>query len=40
MFYQTLGLKLIAHIVNMHVGMERKTIVETQATIGPLNRVI
>jgi hypothetical protein len=31
--YQILGLKLIAHFVGMHVGMERKIIMETQITI-------
>jgi hypothetical protein len=38
--YQTLGLKLIAHFVSMHVGMNPKTIMETQTTINPLNGVI
>jgi len=38
--YQTLGLKLITHFVSMHVGMDRKTIIETQTTIDPLNGVI
>jgi len=37
--YQTLGLKLIVHFVGMHVGMDWKTIVETQTTINPLNGV-
>jgi hypothetical protein len=27
--YQNLGLKLIAHFVNMHVGMDQNTIMET-----------
>jgi hypothetical protein len=38
--YQTLGPKLISHFVGMHVGMGRKIIVETQITIGPLNKVV
>jgi hypothetical protein len=38
--YQTLGPKLIAHFVSMHVGMDKKTIVETQTTIDPLNKVV
>jgi hypothetical protein len=38
--YQTLGLKLIAHFVSTHVGMDQKTIMETQTTINPLNRVV
>jgi hypothetical protein len=33
--YQTLGPKLIAHFVGMHVGMGQKTIVETQISIDP-----
>jgi hypothetical protein len=38
--YQTLRTKLIAHYVNMHVGMDQKIIVETQTTINPLNMVV
>jgi len=38
--YQTLGPKLISHFVGIHVGMGRKTIVETQITINPLNGVV
>ncbi len=38
--YQILGPKLIAHFVNMHVGMDNKTIVETHTTIDPLNMVV
>ncbi len=38
--YQTLGLKLIAHFVSMHVGMDQKIIMETQTTINPLNGVV
>ncbi len=38
--YQTLGPKLIAHFVSIHAGMDWKTIVETQTTIDPLNRVV
>jgi len=38
--YQTLGFKLITHFVGMYVGMDWKTIVETQTTINPLNEVI
>jgi hypothetical protein len=38
--YQTLGPKLIEHFVNMHVGMDQKTIMETQTTIDPLNGVV
>jgi hypothetical protein len=38
--YQTLGPKLIAHFVGMHVGMNRKTIVQTHTTIDPLNKVV
>jgi hypothetical protein len=38
--YQTLSPKLIAQFVNMHVGMDWKTIVKTQTTINPLNMVI
>jgi hypothetical protein len=38
--YKTLGSKLIAHFVGMHVGMNQKTIVETQTIINPLNRVV
>jgi hypothetical protein len=38
--YQTLGFKLIAHFVGMHVSMDQKTIVETQTTINPLNGIV
>jgi hypothetical protein len=38
--YQNLGPKLISHFVGMHVGMDRKIIVETQITIDPLNKVV
>jgi hypothetical protein len=38
--YQTLGPKLIAHFVGIHVGMGRKIIVETQINIDPLNEVV
>jgi hypothetical protein len=38
--YQNLGLKLIAHFVNMHVGMDQNTIMETWTTIDPLNEVV
>jgi hypothetical protein len=38
--YQTLGPKLIAHFGGMHVGINQRTIVETQTTIDPLNGVI
>jgi hypothetical protein len=38
--YQTLGPKSIAHVVGMHAGMNRKTIVETHTTIDPLNKVV
>jgi hypothetical protein len=38
--YQILGPKLIAHFVSMHVGTDRKTIVETQTTIDQLNMVV
>jgi hypothetical protein len=38
--YQNLGPKLISHFVGMHVGMDRKIIVETQITIDPLNEVV
>ncbi len=38
--YQILGPKLISHFVGMHVGMDRKIIVETQITIDPLNRFV
>jgi ABC-type antimicrobial peptide transport system ATPase subunit len=38
--YPTLSLKLIAHFVDMHVGMDQGTIVETQTTIDLLNKVI
>jgi hypothetical protein len=38
--YQSLGPKLISHFVSMHVGVGRKTIVETQITIDPLNGVV
>jgi len=31
--YQTLGPKLIARFVGMHVGMDWRTIMETQTTI-------
>jgi hypothetical protein len=37
--YQILGPKLISHFVDIHVGMDRKIIVETQITIDPLNGV-
>ncbi len=38
--YQILGPKLISHFVGMHVGMDRKIIMETQITINPLNGVV
>jgi hypothetical protein len=38
--YQIVGPKLIAHFVNMHVGMDWKTIMKTQTTINPLNMVV
>jgi hypothetical protein len=38
--YRTIGPKLITHFVNMHVGMDWKTIVKTQTTINPLNMVV
>jgi hypothetical protein len=39
-FYQTLGLKLIAHFVDTHVGMDQKLIMETQTTVDLLNGVV
>ncbi len=38
--YWTSGLKLITHFVSMHVGMDLKTIMETQTTINSLNKVV
>jgi len=38
--YQTLGPKLIARFIGMHVGMDSKMIVETQTTINILNGVV
>jgi len=38
--YQILGPKLIAHFIGMHVGMDQKTIVETQTTIDQLHMVV
>jgi len=38
--YQTLALKLIGQFGGMYVGMDRKTIVETQTTIDRLNGVV
>jgi hypothetical protein len=40
LLYQTLDPKLIAHFVGMHVGMDWKTILKTQTTIDPLNKVV
>jgi hypothetical protein len=39
-FYWTLGPKLIAHFEGMHVGMDQKTIADTQTAINPLNKII
>jgi hypothetical protein len=38
--YQTLSPKLIAHFVGLHVGMDWKTIVETQTTIDQVSKVV
>jgi hypothetical protein len=39
--YPTLSLKLIAHFVaSMHGVIDQRTILETQTTINPLNKVI
>jgi hypothetical protein len=38
--YRTLGLNLITHFGAKHVGMDQKTIVETENTIDPLNGVV
>jgi hypothetical protein len=39
-FYKILGLKLIAHFVGLHVGIDQKIIMETQTTINSLNGVV
>jgi hypothetical protein len=38
--YLTLSLELIAHFVNIQRGINRKTILETQTTIDPLNEIV
>jgi len=38
--YLTLSPKLITHFVNIQVGINQKTILETQTTIDPLNEIV